>query len=116
MALADDEDKVGMLKAALLAIFMNLLSQRRRIIAEHEGQAAYNAGVYFGSKQVGAVSKTWVSSKDTKVRAEHRLLDGKMVEISDDFSINGQAIRFPGDPLAPPSLTINCRCRLKFSV
>ena len=116
LALADDEDKMGMLKAALLAIFMNLLSQRRRTIAEHEGQTAYNAGVFFGSKQVGAISKTWVSNKDSKVRAEHRLLDGKSVDIGDDFTITGQSIRFPGDPLAPPSLTVNCRCRLKFSV
>lgn len=116
LALADDEDKMGMLKAALLAIFMNLLSQRRRVIAEHEGQTAYNAGVFFGSKQVGAVSKTWISNKDTKVRAEHRLLHGKAVDMADDFLVNGQPIRFPGDPLAPPSLTVNCRCRLKFSV
>lgn len=115
-ALADDEDRVGMLKAALLAIFMNLLSKRRRLIAEHEGQTAYNAGVYFGSKQIGASSKTWISSKDSKVRAEHRLLDGDTVSVSEPFSVSGQDIRFPGDPLAPASLTINCRCRLRFSL
>lgn len=115
-ALADDEDRVGMLKAALLAIFMNLLSKRRRLIAEHEGQTAYNTGVYFGSKQIGASSKTWISSKDSKVRAEHRLLDGDTVSVSEPFSVSGQDIRFPGDPLAPASLTINCRCRLRFSL
>jgi len=116
MALADDEDKVGMLKAALMAIFMNLISQRRRMIAEHEGQAAYNAGVHFGSKQVGATSKTWVSNKDSKVRTEHRLLDGDTVEMGGNFKVAGQEIRFPGDPLAPIGLTANCRCRLRFSI
>jgi HK97 family phage portal protein len=116
MALADDEDKVGMLKAALMAIFMNLISQRRRMIAEHEGQAAYNAGVYFGSKQVGATTKTWISNKDSKVRAEHRLLDGDTVEMGENFSVNGQMIRFPGDPQAPIGLTANCRCRLRFAI
>ena len=116
MALADDEDRVGMLKAALMAIFMNLISQRRRMIAEHEGQAAYNAGVHFGSKQVGATSKTWISNKDSKVRTEHRLLDGDTVEMGNNFTVNGQGIRFPGDPLAPIGLTANCRCRLRFSI
>ena len=115
-ALAGDEDRSGMLKAALLAIFMNLLSNRRRTIAEHEGQAAYNSGVYFGSKQVGAISKTWVANKDLKVRSEHRLLNGETVDIGSPFKVSGKEIRFPGDPLAPASLTINCRCRLKFSI
>ena len=105
-----------MLKAALLAIFMNLLSNRRRTIAEHEGQAAYNSGVYFGSKQVGAISKTWVANRDLKVRSEHRLLNGETVDIGSPFKVSGKEIRFPGDPLAPASLTINCRCRLKFSI
>lgn len=116
LALADDEDRVGMLKAALLAIFMNLISKKRRMIAEHEAQTAYNSGVYFGSKQIGAVAKTWVANKDTKVRAEHRLLDGKTISLSQPFEVSGQEIRFPGDPLAPAGLTINCRCRLNFSI
>lgn len=86
------------------------------MIAEHEGQAAYNAGVHFGSKQVGATSKTWVSNKDSKVRTEHRLLDGDTVEMGGNFKVAGQEIRFPGDPLAPIGLTANCRCRLRFSI
>lgn len=116
LALADDEDRVGMLKAALLAIFMNLLSKRRRIIAEHESQTAYNSGVYHAAKGIGASSKTWIANKDAQVRPEHRLLDGNTTSIDSAFSVSGTEIRFPGDPLAPPHLTINCRCRLSFSI
>ena len=115
-ALDSDEDRPGMLKAALTAIFMNLISKKQRVIAEHEAQTAYNAGVYFGAKQVGAASKTWIAVKDARTRAEHRLLDGNTVGLGDSFNAAGQSIRFPGDPLSPPSMTINCRCRLKFSL
>ena len=115
-ALEEDEDRSGMLKAALVAIFINLISKKQRVIAEHEAQTSYNAGVYFGAKQVGAASKTWISLKDTKTRAEHRLLDGNTVGVSDAFNVGGDVIRFPGDPSAPARMTMNCRCRLKFGL
>ena len=115
-ALEEDEDRSGMLKAALVAIFINLISKKQRVIAEHEAQTSYNAGVYFGAKQVGAASKTWISLKDTKTRAEHRLLDGKTVSVGDAFNVGDDVIRFPGDPLSPARMTMNCRCRLKFGL
>ncbi len=115
-ALSNDEDRVGMLKAALAAIFINLLSKRKRSIAEHEGQTAYNAGLYFGAKQAGAASKTWVTRKDSRVRGEHKLLESKTVNLTDGFSVGESFLRFPGDPEAPPHLTMNCRCKLRFRV
>jgi HK97 family phage portal protein len=115
-ALEEDEDRSGMLKAALVAIFINLISKKQRVIAEHEAQTSYNAGVYFGAKQVGAASKTWISLKDSKTRAEHRLLDGKTIGVGDAFNVGEDVIRFPGDPLSPPRMTMNCRCRLKFGL
>jgi HK97 family phage portal protein len=115
LALSDDEDRVGMLKAALSAIFINTLAKRKRSIAEHEAQSAYNAGTYFGARQSGATSKTWVTRKDSKVRGEHKLLESKTVGLVDDFQIGPETLRFPGDPLAPPHLTMNCRCKLRFS-
>lgn len=116
LALSDDEDRVGMLKAALSAIFINILAKRRRSIAEHEAQSSYNAGTYFGARQSGATTKTWVTRKDAKVRGEHKLLENKTVDVTDDFALGQETLRFPGDPLAPPHLTMNCRCKLRFSV
>ena len=115
-ALSSDEDRMGMLKAALAAIFINLLSKKRRTIAEHEGQSAYNAGLYFGAKQAGAVTKTWSTRKDAKVRGEHRLLEGKTVGLNDAFEFEDGVLRFPGDPLAPPHLAMNCRCKMRFNI
>jgi HK97 family phage portal protein len=117
LALSGDEDeKMSMLRAALLAIFANLIGKRKRIIAEHEGQTAFNAGVYFGSKAAGVPRKRWVTRKDAQVRSEHAFLEGKSVPVQDGFAVDGTVLRFPGDPLAPPHLTINCRCKLRYQV
>ena len=116
-AMEDSEDEGHvLLKAAILAIFAYLLSKRKRRIAEHESQTAYNAGVWFGGKQAGAVSKKWVTRKDRQVRSEHRILEGKSVPLGEGFDVGPHSLRFPGDPLAPAHLTINCRCRLRFNV
>lgn len=118
LALDSDEDRSGVLRAALGAIFANLLGRRRRVIAEHESQAAFNAGTYLAAERAMAtrpVRKRWMSRRDEKVRSEHQLLNGKTVPVDKAFTVNGAPIRFPGDPLAPVGLTINCRCRLRFS-
>lgn len=114
LALSEDEDRSGMLKAALAAIFINLLMKRRRTIAEHESQTAFNAGTYFAGKQVGGMTKTWVTRKDTRVRPEHLILQGKTIDLLEEFEVGNNTLRFPGDPTAPPHLTINCRCKLRF--
>jgi len=111
----DEEQRSSLLRAAIAAIFANLLAKRRRIIAEHESLTAFNAGTYMAARQIGSPSKRWVSRRDERVRDTHRFLHGKKVALSESFTVNGYPLRFPGDPLAPPSLTINCRCRLRFS-
>jgi len=116
MAQEDKEEGAPALKSALVATFVHLLAKRKRLIAEHESQTAYNAGMWFAGKQAGAMNKTWVTRKDTSVRATHRELQGKSIPLADGFTVGNESLRFPGDPLAPAGLTINCRCRLRFSV
>ena len=110
----DEEERSILLRLALIAIFLKLISKRRRDIAEHEAQASYNAGVYVAGKNNGGMSKTWITRKDSRVRSTHQILEGKTVQFGDGFLVDGLVLRFPGDPLAPPSLTFNCRCRLRF--
>lgn len=114
LASGDDEDKSQLLRLALAAIFINLLRKRRRAMAEHEAQSAFNAGVYLAGKESGGMTKTWITRKDSKVRTAHQFLEGKTVDFGEGFAVGGLMLRFPGDPLAPPSLTYNCRCRLRF--
>lgn len=112
---SEDEGHI-LLKAAILAIFAYLLSKRKRRISEHESQTAYNAGMWFAGKQAGAMNKKWVTRKDRQVRSEHQILEGKSVPLDNGFTVGMYSLRFPGDPLAPVHLTINCRCRLRFDL
>jgi len=114
LSLGDGEDKMGMLKAALLAIFVNLLSKRKRKTAEHESHTAYNAGAFYAGRSVGAATKTWVSERDAKVRPEHAAMHGETVAIYEPFVFGGNSIRYPGDPMAAINLTMNCRCKVRF--
>lgn len=61
--------------------------------------------------------KVWVTRMDSRVRPLHRRLHGDSQPLGEDFVTwpDGQKLRFPGDPLAPPSATIGCRCVLVFS-
>jgi HK97 family phage portal protein len=114
MAVDNEDEKSQLLRTALAAIFVNLLKKNKRTMAEHESQSAFNSGVFLSGKDLGGLTKTWIARKDSKVRATHLFLDGKTVPFGDEFSVGGEAVRFPGDPLSPASLTYNCRCKLRF--
>lgn len=111
-----EDDKISMLRTGMAAIFANTLGKRKRLIAEHETQTAFNAGTFFSSEKAGSLTKTWFTRGDDNVRSAHKVLHGQSVPVEKGFSTDGFALRFPGDPLAPPHLTINCRCILKFQL
>ena len=98
------------------AVFNKLRSNRKRMIVDSAVLGPYNQGL-FDSASNGdiALNKQWISLKDERVRIPHKQLHGDIVPVSSPFFVNGVPIRFPKDPVAPPSLTINCRCVLKFT-
>jgi HK97 family phage portal protein len=110
----DDDNHHAVLLAALAALFITGLGKRRKRIAEIEAQTATNAGVFHASQQAGVPTKSWKTRKDERVRPEHRALEGKTVALNQAFKVGRAALRFPGDPLAPPGLSLGCRCRLTF--
>lgn len=119
----DDSDAI--LKLALIAslvrsVFKNLKNNRKKLIIETAVVGSYNTGLYDSArmkelKTGRTLYKTWRSMDDDRVRLSHRSLDGTKVPVSEAFVVNGMPIRFPRDPLAPPDMTINCRCFLSFS-
>lgn len=66
------------------------------------------------SKNQRDIARVWVSRKDDKVRPTHKAADGERKRLGQPFKVGSASIRFPGDPLGPPSEVIGCRCRTVF--
>lgn len=58
----------------------------------------------------GGVLLQWVTMHDDAVRDSHVLADGQRVAPGATFDVGGYQLAFPGDPVGPPDLWINCRC------
>lgn len=54
----------------------------------------------------------WWAVRDDRTRPAHRAANGQTRRVGESFSVGGFPMRYPGDPLAPPDLTTNCRCSL----
>lgn len=52
----------------------------------------------------------WVTRQDMDVRAEHVPLDGDQIAGGATFDVAGYRLHFPGEPVGPPHVWINCRC------
>lgn len=52
----------------------------------------------------------WVTMRDEDVRATHAALEGQTIIPGGTFDVNGNALHYPGEPVGPPDIWINCRC------
>ena len=76
----------------------------------------YNAAVFQGVKQTGheAVTKTWVTMKDDRVRETHDYLEGTTVHYDCEFfTYDGDHSQYPGG-FSKPENNVNCRCILLY--
>ncbi|MEV4705452.1 phage minor head protein [Actinoplanes sp. NPDC049316] len=90
---------------------------RATTIARTETIGAYNAGTLTGWLTSAAVTgekldKVWVATHDGRTRDAHRALDGQRAPLDGVFHADGVPLRYPGDPAAPPHLTVACRCTM----
>lgn len=87
-------------------------------VAAERALAAQDALVKELGLGKGALRSAWVSHGDTRVRALHRTLHGKVRRPGEPFytwTATGQKLRYPGDPEAPLDATMGCRCSLWFA-
>lgn len=61
-------------------------------------------------KAAGHLAIRWLTRLDDKVRALHQEVEGQTVPFGTKFEVGGYHLRFPGDPVGPPDVWINCRC------
>jgi F like protein len=114
-------EDVGQLKARLTALFLATGSElgptRAQRIAATEATRAWNAATLAAAKQLTGpdrpLVKQWVTRRDTRVREAHADANGQLQLLDDPFNVGGVDMRYPGDPTAPASLTVNCRCVMR---
>lgn len=90
-------------------------------VADETGQTQATAALNTATAEAASMSglrleKEWVAILDTHTRAAHAEADGQKVPLGASFSVGGEDLRFPGDPLGSYDNTINCRCRVFASV
>ena len=71
-------------------------------------ESAFNVQVRAKAKGAN-IMKQWDSTLDSRTRPSHQKVDGEIVDVEEKFS-NG--LMYPGDPNAPASEVVNCRCAL----
>lgn len=56
------------------------------------------------------VGLEWVTMHDDDVRTPHREAEGQTVPSGQEFTVGGEKMFYPGQPVGDPSNWINCRC------
>ena len=86
-------------------------------IARTEGTALSNWGMEQSAKATNLIlGKEWITRRDGLVRDAHLFMDNVRIPQDDFFSVQGYAMKRPGDSSggAPAGLVCNCRCTLVF--
>lgn len=85
-----------------------VLSGTRYADVVREYLAAYEKAVKNHRKRPEIPEGQWINPQTAKEpRHEHVAISGKIRPIGQEFL---PGLRYPGDPAAPPSQTINCHC------
>lgn len=81
-------------------------------VAQTEMNGSANSGMFTALEEARPAALRWVTQRDLRVRAAHAAADQDTVPFGSMFSIGGYEARFPGDPMLPYALRVNCRCVL----
>jgi len=78
-------------------------------IAGIMGVAAMNAATVAANP---GANKTWITMRDDRVRETHVPMHDVTVGSLETFDVGGFDLLYPGQPVGPPEIWINCRCKL----
>ncbi len=106
------------------------LKYRSQVIARTEsirslsqsGQALWEDMADKGQVEEKRVRRFWIYTNDSRTRPTHRhggipTMNEKGVGLKEPFKApGGYLIMFPGDPSAPPALTVQCRCTVFYKI
>jgi 2'-5' RNA ligase len=102
-------------------------SKRANVIARTEVLGAASAGGINQVRLAGLVgTKEWLDTNDSRTRCTHRDAGGQTVDLNGKFTLGGLGsecpdtvvsyLDRPGDPDAPASEIIQCRCSLAYDL
>ena len=105
---------IGRLNDSYLKLRGDTISRTETMTALNRGQIeAYEQAIASGAVDESLLTKKWIATMDGRTRDTHSLLNGKSVGFRETFqSAFGAQIAYPGDPSAPASERINCRCTM----
>lgn len=105
---------VGRYRERLLSHRATVIARTEALRSVHEGnQEMFQQAVDAGELDQGQLVQVWHQTGDSRTRDSHRTMEGQERPLGTPFvSGAGNSLRYPGDPEAPPSESIQCRCRL----
>jgi len=112
---AEEVDRmVGRYRERYIKYRSEVIARTEALRAVHEGEEElYRQAIDSGRVAAEDMTRTWITAHDEKVRGSHAAMDGQVRPFGEPFvSGNGYKLRYPGDPDAPASETVECRCAL----
>lgn len=90
-----------------------VIGRTEALRAVHQGnEEAYRQAIEAGTIDPESLVRKWVTRLDGRERMTHLLLNDQERAWGEPWVTRHGAIRYPGDPDAPASETIQCRCAL----
>lgn len=83
------------------------------LIATWLTTAVYGAATDAAADGMPGMGVEWVTMADERVRLSHADAHGQVRRAGQAFDIGGFNLQYPGQPLGPPEVWINCRCVLR---
>lgn len=88
-----------------------VIARTEALRATHQGvEEMYAQAIENGDLNANELRRTWNTAKDERVRSSHSAIDGVTNGLGEPWTVAGGQLRFPGDPSAPASETVQCRC------
>lgn len=110
----EDGETVASVATRIEALFDGFTRERAETVARTETNGIVNAGAEESYRQSGVVErKGWLATQDPVTRDAHSEADGQIVGLNDSFLVDGEYLRYPGDPAGSAGNVINCRCAVE---
>jgi len=90
-----------------------VIGRTEALRSAHEGtEEMYQQAIDAGQVDPQKLQRTWITARDERVRGSHARLNGERRPLGEAWQADEGELKYPGDPDAPASETVQCRCVL----